>query len=306
MSRRAGSHRADGSISLRFRALSRRRHQRSVVTLLWLLLSAIATQRLWAQDLLAPTEAQPPSLPNSKEHAVRNPAGCLEPPPLPGLDDYNGPLQKVVGIFARALERKSAVHETHYKPGATLCVYGPKDKFWLFVDDSLDPVTFITAGFDASIDHANNRDPSFGQGAGGYTRRFAAEVADQVSWKFWKDFAYPSLFQEDPRYFPLGRGTTGDRFLHAAEHLVVAHSSDGGRMFNYSEWLGTGTSVVLSNLHHPGQDDGAWPTVRRIGYQFAWDIGFDVLREFWPDIATKLKLPFRGSSATRAPSSDHR
>ena len=303
---RAGSHRAEGRISLRFCPLNRRRHWQFLLTLLVWLLTATGTQRLQSQDLLTPAQDQRPSLPNPKEHATRNPAGCLEPPPLPGLDDYNGPLQKAVGIFARALERKSAVHQAQYKPGTTLCMYGPKDKFWLFVDDSLDPVTFISAGFDAGIDQANNRDPSYGQGVAGYTRRFASNMADRVSWIFWKDFAYPSLFEEDPRYFPLGRGPAGERFLHAAEHLVIAHSSDGKSMFNYSEWLGTGTAAVLSNLHHPGQDDGAWPTVRRIGYGFAWDVGFDVLREFWPDIARKLKLPFRGASATTAPKPDHR
>ena len=30
--------------------------------------------------------------------------------------------------------------------------------------------------------------------------------------------------------------------------------------------------------------------------QFATEIGFDVLREFWPEIARELKLPFRDIS----------
>jgi hypothetical protein len=29
------------------------------------------------------------------------------------------------------------------------------------------------------------------------------------------------------------------------------------------------------------------------GLSIAWDMGFDVLREFWPEIVHKLKLPFR-------------
>jgi len=302
----AGHHRAEGRISLRFRVLERRRRRRLstiVIGLVW----TTATPRLWSQDLASPAQEQSQSLPDLREHAVRNPAaGCLEPPPLPGLDDYNGPLQKTVGVFARALERKSAVHQAHYKPGTMLCSLGPKDKFWLFVDDSLDPVTFLSAGFDAGIDQATNRDPSFGQGAAGYATRFASDVADRISSKFWKDFAYPSIFQEDPRYFPLGRGPAGERLLHAAKHLVIAHRSDGTHVFNYSEWLGTTTSVLLSDLHHPGDERGTWPTVRQIGYRFAWDVGFDVLREFWPDIARKLKLPFRGASAEAVAQPDHR
>jgi hypothetical protein len=220
-------------------------------------------------------------------------AQCLEPMPLPGLNDYDGPMKKTVGLFARTLESKS-VHESRYKPGVVLCFRRPKDKFLLFVDDSIDPVTLLSAGFDAGSDHASNRDPTFGQGATGYAKRFGVDLADHVSSKFFKDFAYPTLFSEDPRYYRLGNGRIRRRLLHAAEHLVVAHATNGTHMFNYSEWLGTGSAVVLNNLYHPGEDRGAGAMARNMGYRFAWDIGFDVLSEFWPEIARKFKLPFRG------------
>ena len=220
-------------------------------------------------------------------------APCLEPPPLPHFEDYDGPLKKAVGVFARALERQS-VHEPHYKPGVTLCSLELGDKFLLFVEDSIDPVTFLGAGFEAGIDQATNRDSHFGQGAKGYAQRFGAEFADRASLKFFREFAYPSIFFEDPRYYRLGSGPVQKRLLHAVEHLVVAYRPDGRRMINYSEWLGTGSAVALSNLYHPGEDRGAGGMARAMGYQFAWDVGFDVLREFWPEIARKFKLPFRG------------
>jgi hypothetical protein len=227
------------------------------------------------------------------EQASRNAvAPCLEPLPLPGLQDYDGPMKKTVGLFARTLERQS-VHESRYKPGALLCSLGPKDKFLLFVEDSIDPVTFLSAGFDAGTDHAANRDPTFGQGATGYAKRFGADLADRVSSKFFKDFAYPTIFSEDPRYYRLGHGSIPRRLLHAGEHLVVAHAADGSHMFNYSQWLGTGSAVVLNNLYHPGEDRGAGAMARNMGYRLAWDIGYDVLREFWPEIARKFRLPFR-------------
>lgn len=295
MPSRQGENLADGCIRFCVFGLLRFPCQTRSLTLLFALFCSAALA-LPAQDLLTPDDQQPQSLRDLNERAIRNAAGCLEPPPLPGLDDYNGPLQKAVGIFARALERKSAVHQYQYKPDTALCSLNVKDKFRLFVDDSLDPMTFISAGFDAGIDQATNRDPSFGQGTGGYTRRFASEMADSVSRRFWKDFAYPSLFLEDPRYFPLQQGPADKRLLHAAEHLVIAHRSDGRHMFNYSEWLGTVTSAFLSDLHHPGNERGVWPKVRQVGYSFAWDTGFDVLREFWPDIAHRFKLPFRGAA----------
>jgi len=251
-----------------------------------------------------PSTLQTPHVPAGfKEQTSKNAAApCLEPPPLPGISDYDGPMKKTVGLFARPLERKS-VHQPHYRAGVPLCSLQFDDKFMLFVEDLVDPATFLGAGVDALSDQASKRDPAFGQGFGGYTRRFGANLADRTSSRFFKDFAYPTIFFEDPRYYRLGQGGTRHRLLHATEHLFVAHSPNGTRMFNYSEWLGTGSSVVLNNLYHPGNERGAGAMARRTGYRFAWDIGFDILREFWPDIAHKAKLPFRGAAKPDIPNS---
>jgi hypothetical protein len=229
-------------------------------------------------------------------------APCVEPAPMVSLRDYNGPLKKAVGLFGRALERK-AVHAPHYKPGTVLCSLELKDKFVLFVQDSLDPVTFVSSGFWAGMDQASNRDPTFGQGAGGYGKRFAANFADQASSRFFKDFAYPSIFSEDPRYYRLAHDTVGKRLLHAVGHAFVAHRADGTQMPNYSEWLGTVSAVTLSNAYHPANERGAGSVARRAGSWVIQDMGFDVLREFWPEISRRFKLPFRGDHESETPES---
>jgi len=240
-----------------------------------------------------PASAQPPADSLQEEATKNSAAPCLEPPPMVRLEDYDGPLKKVVGTFARPLERK-AVHPLQYKPGAKLCTLKLRDKFRLFVQDSFDPVTFLATGFNAGLDQAEDSDHSYGQGAEGYGRRFGGEFADQASSRFFKDFVYPSLFSEDPRYYRLARGSARSRFLHAVEHAVVAHRDDGTRMFNFSEWLGTASTVVLSNTYHRDNERGFGPAAQRVTYSILQDIGFDLLREFWPEISRKLKLPFRG------------
>jgi hypothetical protein len=231
------------------------------------------------------------------------PASCVQPAPMVQLQDYDGPLKKLVGTFARPLERK-AVHPPHFKPGLKLCTLQLKDKFALFVQDSLDPVTFLATGFNAGLDQAQNTDPSYGQGAQGYGKRFGAEFAGQASSRFFKDFAFPSIFSEDPRYYRQIHGSAGKRLLHAVEHAVVAQRDSGKRMFNFSEWLGTASTVVLSNTYHPDNQRGFSPAAQRVGYSILQDMGFDVLREFWPEISRKFKLPFRGEPALVSPDSN--
>lgn len=244
-----------------------------------------------AQESSAPIiPAQPIPAPQGTANGAVGP--CVQPEPMVTLQDYDGPFQKTIGLFTQQLERKS-VHPIHYKPGTVLCSLELKDKFLLFVRGSYDPAIFLNSAFNAGLDQAQNNDPTFGQGMAGYGKRFAADYTDQVSFRFFKDFAYPSIFREDPRYYRMAHGSGGKRFLHAIEHAFVAHTDDGNQIFNFSEWLGTASAVSLSNMYHPGNQRGFLPSARGVGYDVLSDMGFDVLREFWPEISHEFKLPFR-------------
>jgi hypothetical protein len=220
---------------------------------------------------------------------------CVQPPPPVRWQDYTGPLHKIMGIFAQKIDRES-VHPPHapnYKPGAVLCSLKMKDKFILFVRESIDPVTFLQMGFNAGIAQASNYDPPFGQGMAGYGKRFGANYVDQAQSRFFKDFAYSEIFSEDPRYYRMSHGGVGRRMFHAVSHSIVAYSDHGHRMFNFTELLGNSSSEMLGNLYHPGNARGFRATATNVGYDFAWDSGFDVIREFWPEFSLAFHLPFR-------------
>jgi hypothetical protein len=242
----------------------------------------------------APQQPDPPPAPADLHgQVVLNPTGpCVEPPPMVQLQDYTGPLHKVIGTFTQKLDRLS-VRDPHYKPGLVLCSLEIKDKLFLFLRDSVDPETFLASGFDAGLSQARNSDAAFGQGGAGYGKRFGAAYADEVQYRFFKEFTYPTLLGEDPRYYRLGQGSTGRRFLHAVKHAVVAYNDNGRPMFNFSEWLGEASGTSLSNLYHPGNRRGFWPAAENVAIDVALDVGYDELREFWPEFARKLRLPFR-------------
>jgi hypothetical protein len=227
-----------------------------------------------------------------QKQTPQGPTTCLQPLPPVSWEDYEGPFAKVVGLFGRRLERNE-VSPRSYKPGVELCTLEVKDKFILFLDNTVDPVTFLSAAFNSGISQAENADPSYGQGAAGYGRRVGFNIIDQAQSDFFLDFAYPTIFSEDPRYYRLGSGSTGRRLLHAAEHAVVAYRVNGTEMPNYSLWFGTTSAIALSNVYHPDHRRGFAPTAENVGSSIGQGIGFNVLREFWPQIAHKLKLPFR-------------
>lgn len=241
-----------------------------------------------------------PQFGNVTPAAALEPAVVLRPVDLPcakrvepfDIDDYDGPFNKMIARFSQKVDRVT-VHAPHHRTGLRPCSLGAGEKFRLFVDDSIDPVTFLGAAWGAGTGQLQNEDPSYGQGASGYGKRMAAEMADNATGDFFGIFVYPTLFHQDPRYYRIGHGSAGGRLGHALEHSFVATSDSGKHIFNFSEWCTTITTKLVTNLYHPDSQRGAGPTATRVGFSVANDMGWDVLREFWPEIAHRFKLPFR-------------
>ena len=236
----------------------------------------------------APQQSSAPA--STEGNTEQNP--CVQPEPLVSVDDYDGPFRKTVAYFSRKLEIKT-VHAPHHNTGKKLCGIGPLAKFHLFVSNNLEPVTFVGAAFNAGVAQAENDDPTFGQGMAGYGKRFGAALADTASSDFFHTFLFPVIFKQDPRYYRRLEGTTGERLGHAVSHVFVARSDSRHEMFNFSEWLGTVASTALANTYHPGNRRGVGPAAERVGISIGSDMGFDVLREFWPEVVHKFHLPFR-------------
>ncbi|MBZ5491127.1 MAG: hypothetical protein LAO76_09365 [Acidobacteriia bacterium] len=175
--------------------------------------------------------------------------------------------------------------------GRKNCPLDAGGKFRLFAKVAASPYTLATAGALAGWSQWQNHDPEWGQGADAYGQRFAASYADNVAKAFFNKFAYPVIFRQDPRYFRKGQNaTTGQRLGHAVGNTFVGNTDSGHHMPNLSLWAGTASTVALENLYHPGNDRGFNPAAKRFGESIGVSMGFDVLREFWPDISRKLHL----------------
>jgi hypothetical protein len=243
---------------------------------------------------------QLPQLGNITPKIALTPVAMIRPVTQPcakatepfAVDDYDGPFNQLVARFSQRVEQ-ATVHVPRRHSALRPCAMDAREKFRLFVNQQVDPINFLGAAWDAAQAQADWDDAPFGQGATGYSKRFAASVADNATGDFFGVFLYPAIFHQDPRYYRLGQGTVKARLLHALEHRFVAVSDSGHPMFNFSEWFGTVSSKTVSNLYHPGNPRGFGPTASRVGFSVGNDMAWDVLREFWPEIAHKFRLPFR-------------
>jgi len=234
---------------------------------------------------LAPAALQPVVL----KPAVRDCAPAAEPF---DIDDYTGPLHNVVSRFSQGAGR-ATLPMAQRSAGTQPCALDTGARFHLWARHTADPHTFTSAAWDAALSQLSHDDARYGQGSAGYRRRFSAALAGSVTGDFFRTFLYPSLFHQDPRYYRIGQGTARERTAHALMHSLVVRNNSGKLAFNYSEWLGKASSRAMNNLYHPGAPRGFAPAARSVGLSVTNDAAWDLLREFWPEIAHKLRLPFR-------------
>jgi hypothetical protein len=169
-------------------------------------------------------------------------------------------------------------------------------KFRLAVRSMLDPVVFLTTAAGAGIDQAANGSPTYGQGAAGYGKRYAAGYADEVSNRLLSGAIFPSLLHQDPRFFYQGSGSKVSRALYAVTRTFVTRGDNGKEQPNYSRMLGAFTAAALNNAYHPGDNRGASRTFRQGSISLGAFSADSLFREFvFRRITPKVPGKYKGT-----------
>jgi hypothetical protein len=202
----------------------------------------------------------------------------VAPPPVPEPQ----PIDK--RIFGVLPNYRTADGSAPFQPITT------KHKFYIAAKDSFDYPVYLLSGAFAALYQLEDQNPSFGQGLKGYGKRLAASYGDQAIGNMMTEAIFPSLLHEDPRYFRMGagHGTTWQRTRYALSRVFVVRTDTGKWNFNYSEWLGNGATVAISNLYYPADTRNVADNVQKLTLQIGTDAFSQVLKEFWPDWKRKL------------------
>jgi hypothetical protein len=155
-----------------------------------------------------------------------------------------------------------------------------KQKFSLAARGTFDPVAMLGVGIAAGVEQANNSYAGYGQGAAGYSKRFAAKFVDGRTSDFLTHAVFPTLLHEDPRYYYLGSGSVKSRLRHAVGSAFVTRSDSGRTVPNFSYLLGDLCSGALSNLYYPAANRGAHLVLTNAAVGLAGRVGGNLLREF--------------------------
>ena len=162
-------------------------------------------------------------------------------------------------------------------------------KFSVVARGSFDYFQSVWYGVLAGISQAENSEPSFGQGAQGYGKRYGTAVADGTIEDFMTGAILPSVLHQDPRFFQSGQGGFWRRTGYAISRIFVTRGDSGRRQFNFSEVVGSGLAAGISTYsYHPRADRTFSNTASVWGTQIGYDALTIVVKEFWPDIRRKM------------------
>lgn len=162
------------------------------------------------------------------------------------------------------------------------------DKFKLMLEDSFDYSNFIYVGILSGIGQAENSYPEFRHGAPAYARYYWHSFADTLDGNMMTEFILPTATREDPRYYTLGRGGFVKRTVYTFGRLVITRTDHGNETFNISEIVGNGAAAGIDGLYYPSQERTWTKTGQRWVQQVALDGFANLIKEFWPDINSKL------------------
>jgi hypothetical protein len=232
---------------------------------------------------LIPAWAQSKDDPNSAKPAGSDAATPVLPAQNPP-DATNGTPEKqdkrVFGVFPNY---RTTDGNVAFQPITS------KQKLLIGVKDSFDWPVYPVGGAFALLYQLEDQNPSFGQGMKGYARRYGTALGDQIIGNMMTESFMPSLLHQDPRYFRIGRRRGGVmyRMGYAASRIFVSRTDSGGRQFNFSEWLGNGAAVAISNAYYPDTRT-VGDNIERLGIACATDAFSQVMKEFWPDVKHAL------------------
>jgi hypothetical protein len=166
------------------------------------------------------------------------------------------------------------------------------EKFAFFWKDLLRWETHTSLALDSAITYANGGRSYLGAGGKKYLRIYGLDAADEENFTFFSAFLFPWIFHEDPRYIPLGHGSTGKRLKYALSRIIVTRNDAGHEEINKSGILGTIIATSLSSAYYSacGADVSIGGNFAGIGTNLASGAGFNVLKELWPEAARKLKI----------------
>ncbi len=165
----------------------------------------------------------------------------------------------------------------------------PREKFKIFESDATSPLTFLSTGITASLSTFYGSGYGYGDTSLGFVKNYGAALAEHETSSFLGNFFFPTVLNQDPRYHPSEKDGFMPRATYATTRVFVTRNGAGQPTFNSSYLLGVVTSAIVANVYRAPKNRTVGNTMSDIGSTIGGDAGFNLAKEFWPQVRERVR-----------------
>jgi hypothetical protein len=156
-------------------------------------------------------------------------------------------------------------------------------RFHLYLFSVMGPVPLLAEAGGAAISQAENSPKAWGQEWGAFGERYESNLAYN-GLRQTITYGTSVLFHEDNRYFSSHKHGFRARTGYAILSTITARHPDGRQFFSVSSVVGVLGASAASSIWGPRTWEGVDGIGRNAGLSFAATAGFNIVREFLPDL----------------------
>jgi hypothetical protein len=150
-----------------------------------------------------------------------------------------------------------------------------------------DPGSILSSAASAGIRQATNSPKEWGGGAQAYGDRIGSAFAQHVIQNTLTSGSAWAL-HEDNRYFASGQSGLFRRMKYAVRGTLLARHDNGSQSISYSRIGGTAGAAFISRIWQPPSATTAGDGAVSFGISMGSQMGFNIFREFWPDMKRRF------------------
>lgn len=216
-----------------------------------------------------------PAIPGEKGSRIRYGTQTAPPP------SYGQQTDRILGIVPNYHSVSAGV----IPPPPTV-----REKFRIAFENSFDYSAFLFNAINVEPSYIERSYPELGNGVPAYWGYYWRGFVDRTVGNYLDNAFIPIIARQDSRYFTLGRGHWYRRFAYSATRVLITPNDQGRNTINWSEIVGKGAAAGLGNWYYPHPEGPSWTKTgqRWLVQVGVRDAGFNVFREFWPDISTHI------------------
>jgi hypothetical protein len=180
-------------------------------------------------------------------------------------------------LTADRAEAPAAIPKPEYVP------LTEHERLRLYLKRLVSPEAAFRSAVGAGIDQGMDTPKEWGEGAVGYGRRFGSAYAEHIVRETLM-FGSSSVLHEDNHYIRSGETGFGRRLKYALESSLLARHDDGTRQFSISKIGSALGASFIWRIWQPPSTNSVGDAMENFGIAMGVSAGFDVAREFLPDL----------------------